>query len=248
MLTEQHLQSIRLLVGQGDAGGLHQLLHHLPVADRKRGKSVLSGLLADRSVCTLEACLRVCLQLLSLDLNLYFNLFLNVSGSLRREDDFWEASIFITGLGRLLSGQKVYYRRQVLTVWLASLPEHRSVEQVFDWMQVKDVRVRIAYLLECGSVYALYLIFRMASHADVDTEFLSKCVRRLLVPAPDAGLPTEVREDVANFLCHYFNGLWVKYPFRRKLDASTFSYAEKSYEAFLQIVIPPNRLADFCRI
>ncbi|MCF0186138.1 MAG: hypothetical protein HUJ98_06595 [Bacteroidaceae bacterium] len=220
---------------------IHQQLSLFGVADQKQAKLLLARYLSDREMISLKGCVRMQVELMQQNLNLYFNTFVLACEAYRNEDEFWELLEELRPLGEYLKECRVYYRQTLLRTLLYKLKQNRLVHQLFEVMQVAEPKARLVYLLGADSLFAYYQFVTLAASADIDMPFLTKCAKELLTN-DKSSIPYYVREDVVNFITHYFNGLALRYPFRRAIDPALLSYAERSFDAFSKVIVPAKRI------
>lgn len=245
MITSQHRRLLNTYIENADAQSIHTLMVQLPVADQRQLKLLLAQTLADRKKVGCKESLLLYVALLPQNLNFYYKSFLLAAERYRKEEEFWNNLSLLAPLGEALSTTKAYYRQNLLTEWLNGLkPEHSSAD-LFRYMKVSSTLVQLNYLIESDSLYGFFQFMHVALHSDVKTDDLSKLIRKLLLPHEKLALPQNVREDTANFLSHFFNIQDIPYPFHRTLDSTMFAFAEKSYESFLKVIIPANRISAY---
>lgn len=245
MLTNEHFAQLRRLLLANDAQGIHSLVSQLSVADQKRIKLELFKILGDKKLLTFESRLSIYLSLLSTNLNLYFKGFLMAADELGRESAFWQNLDLLDDLGKQLSHTKAYYRQQLITCWIRNLKQSQDVVKLFFHMRVINPVIQLNYLIESDSLYAYYQFLLLCIKYDVEKAIIAKFCRQLLVRNEKLNISQNIREDVANFLIHFFDITALYYPFRRELDSTMFAYAEKSYESFLKVIIPASRINTY---
>lgn len=241
MITAQHRTILQQYILQSDSLAIHQMLSQFSVTDQKQAKQVIARFLADRKICPVDSCIRIYTGLMQQNLNLYFNTFALACESLRNEPDFWHNLDLLHPIGLLFKSNRVYYRQTVIRTLSRQLKPELPVLLLFDVMQITEPRAQLVYLLEADSLFACYQLIRLAVQHDIEPAFLTKCTKQLLTNDKSC-MPFYVREDIVNFITHYFNGVNVRYPFKRTLDPSLLSYAERTYDAFCKVIIPANRL------
>lgn len=241
MITAQHRTLLQQHILQSDSLAIHQLLSQFSVADQKQAKQVIARNLADRKICPVESCIRIYAELMQQNLNLYFKTFALACESLRNEPAFWQNLELLHPIGLLFQTNKIYYRQTVVRTLTHQIKPEQPVSLLFEVMQITEPRAQLIYLLEADSLFACYQLIHLATQHDIDAAFLTKCTKQLLTN-DKSSLPFYVREDVVNFITHYFNGVNVRYPFTRTFDPTLLSYAERSYDAFCKVIIPANRI------
>ena len=245
MITPQHRNLLNSLIDAGDSQGIHTLMEQLSVADQKQLKLALAQTLGNKNKVDTLQVMKIFTDLVPLNLNLYYKSFLMAAENLKQEENFWKHLSILKPLGEFLGSNKAYYRQNLLTTWLNGLKPGHSSEELFQVMQVTNPVIQLNYLIESDSLYGFYQFMTLAISKDVDSITLSKLIRKLLLPNEKFRIPQNMREDTANFLSHYFNINDIHYPFHRTLDTTMFSYAEKSYESFLRVIVPASRIKDF---
>lgn len=245
MLTSEHFTQLRRLLAANDTQGIHTLVDQLSVADQKRMKLELFKLLDKTKVLTFEERLHTYIGLLSLNLNLYFKGFLLASENLSETHEFWNSLEKLDPLGVQLSHTKAYYRQQLITKWIHNLKPNQDVVRLFFHMRVINPVIQLNYLIESNSIYAYYQFLLLCIKYDVEKAIIAKFCRQLLIRNEKRTISQNIREDVANFLIHFFDITSLYYPFRRELDSTMFAYAEKSFESFLKVIIPANRISSY---
>lgn len=241
MLTAQHRTLLQQYILQSDSLAIHQLLSQFSVAEQKQAKQVVARYLADRKICPIDQCIQIYADLMKENLNLYFKTFALACESLRNETDFWQNLESLRPIGLLFQSNRVFYRQTVIRTLTFQLRPEFPIGQLFDVMQINEPRAQLVYLLEADSLFACFQFIRLSVQHDIDATFLTKCAKQLLTKEKSS-MPYYVREDVVNFITHYFNGVAVRYPFKRTLDPMLLSYAERSYDAFCKVIIPANRI------
>ena len=247
MLTKLHIVALQDYVKQGNAAGIHDLLTHCSVADQKQGKQIVARTMANRRDCSLQQSIEIYSALLQYDLNLYFKTFLLYGETLRDEAAFWGNLSLLNKVGELLQKNRPYYRQQLLNCWLCKLNKDKDAAELLKVMRINDVKAKMSYLLQAATLYAYYLLIVIALQQDAETAYLKKCCTHIL-STPDSAVPIGVRRDVVNFMVQYFNIPDTNLRFFHKLEVGTFSYAERSYESFVKVIIPAERIQHFVNV
>lgn len=241
MLNELQRKTILSHVQHGDAEAIHQMISVMRVADQKLAKSVLSHYLEDRKICSLQQCLILYTRLMKSKLNLYFKSFELSCDKLKKEPDFWQNIEYLRGIGQIFCENKVYYRQTVIRIFLKHAGPDSLIDDLFEVMQVTEPKAKLVYLMDADSLYAMYHFMHTANSYDVDPIFIAHCLKQLLTNDKSV-MPMHRREDLVNFMTHYFNGVNVHFPFHRTFDAVQMAYAESSFEAFSKVIVPSKRI------
>ena len=240
-MLQKQIEQLREALNQGDYEAIHSQISSLRINDQKSAKMMVANYLADFRKCPVAQSMRVYVGLQLQKTNLYYNAFALLCPKLGAQPQFWENLPLLQPLGELYGQNKVFYRQNVVRALIHGISTEYPVLQLFQVLNITDPRAQMVYLVEPDSIYAMYLLLKVASQNEVDTAFITQCIKQFWTNSKSE-IPVHQRESVVNFMNQYFNDVHVHHLNVQELLPAQLAYAEKSFDAFCKVIIPAKRI------